>query len=91
MNAAAATFTAAHLALTMWGEDIETIAWGVYEGTSIPVRRVPADAVLTVEATRYGWRITDSDGGWIADRFGAIRVGQHVHISGRHARALGLC
>lgn len=67
--------TAAELANALWGHlpsyhGIEDLSLGCYEGTKIPVRKVPADAPVVLKVGR-GWTlIEDRDGGWIADRFG---------------------
>lgn len=62
--------TAEQLTRALWGKPIDYINKGVYEGTGIPWRKVPKDAKLTVEIGRGGGMVRDSDGGWIADRFG---------------------
>lgn len=79
-----------HFANVVWDIDADAIVWGVYEGTSIPQRRVPANAVLTIEQDSHGYRITDRDGGWIAERCGHIRIGQDFYIGRRDAVALGV-
>lgn len=69
------TITAASLASAMWGhmvgDPIEALNNEVYKGTSIRARAVPADAILTIITSPTGAHTAhDSDGGWIADRFG---------------------
>lgn len=67
--------TASELAKAIWGgsswwSGFQTLNRGVYEGTSIPWRKVPAEARLVLHVARGGGRVEDFDGGWIADRFG---------------------
>lgn len=67
-------------------DDAPTACWsmGTYEGTKIPVRKVPGDAVLTLDLWHgqgggfTGATITDSDGQWIADRFGTTLGARQV-------------
>ena len=64
------TITAERLCRVLWDKPIGYVSLGFYEGTTIPLRPVPADAVLEVCQGPRGWYLTDDDGGWIADRFG---------------------
>jgi hypothetical protein len=62
--------TADALCRALYGEGVESINRGFYKGTKIRLRQVPADAHVLVHAWSGGGRVEDSDGGWIADRFG---------------------
>lgn len=66
---------AADLAEALWGhyswyKGLSDLSKGYYQGTRIPLRSVPADALLVVEIWSNGGLVSDTDGGWIADRFG---------------------
>lgn len=63
--------TAGELSLALYGS-VDAMNVGFYEGTSIPVRKIPADAAVTLVSYSGGGYVVDSDGGWIADRFGAL-------------------
>jgi len=70
------TVSAADLCSALWGQPLAYVNAGCYEGTKVRVRQVPADAVLTVTPSACGKgtsaSVSDSDGGWIADRFGSL-------------------
>lgn len=76
------TVTTAQLAVAMsaiGGEDFATIAaWnaGVYAGTLIPLRKLTGSEIVTVTGSASGARVTDTDGGWISDRFGTLGARQ---------------
>lgn len=46
----------------------------VYEGTEIPVRVVPESAPVTLVVEPGGGHVVDTQGGWIAERFGRLGV-----------------
>ena len=69
MNADPIEITAEELCRALYGEGVEGINRGTYPGTAIPVRQVPPAARLIVVCKPAGI-VTDSEGGWIADRFG---------------------
>lgn len=62
--------TAGELCQALWEKPSAELSRGFYPGTEIPLRVVPADAVVTVSLRSNGGVVSDSDGGWIADRFG---------------------
>jgi len=62
--------TANNLSHALFGEPISYMNLGRYPGTDIPLRPIPADTLLTVVYWSGGGLVQDSDGGWIADRFG---------------------
>jgi hypothetical protein len=65
------TTSAEALTQALWGKGVEVLnPRVVYPGTSIPMRKVPADAQVTVVTWRGGGLVEDNQGGWIADRFG---------------------
>ena len=69
------TITAEALAQTLFGCSAADLTRGQkYPGTNIPLRVVPADAVLTVEvqANGAGARVIDGQGEWISAHFGPV-------------------
>jgi hypothetical protein len=68
--------TAADLIRAIYGEDVAYANLGVYPGTSTPIRNIRGDETLSVEGTSAGARVTDGDGGWIADRVGNMGARQ---------------
>ncbi len=67
------TTTADSLARVLYGCSAADLTRGhTYAGTNIPLRKVPADAVVTVrvQANRASAMVSDADGGWIADHLG---------------------
>lgn len=57
---------------------------GNYPGTTTPMRAVPADALIRVTRDANGFRAEDGQGGWIADRFAPISVGQGAYMPARY-------
>jgi len=62
--------TAGALARIMFKTDGAGLSRGTYPGTSIRMRQIDDKAPVTLIVRRYGGRVEDQDGGWIADRFG---------------------
>ena len=59
--------TAEDLSRALYGKGVSYVNKGVYKGTSIPLRKVPGNAILHID-DKGKIRVTDDDGGWIADR-----------------------
>ena len=63
--------TAGKLSEALYGS-ADDMNWGTYPRTGIRVRKIQADAPVVLVAYSGGGFVTDSDGGWIADRFGRL-------------------
>lgn len=59
-------------------DPVAVMSLGPYEGTSIPRRKVPASAPVSV-VDRGVVEVEDAEGGWIADRFGPV-LGRREYI-----------
>jgi hypothetical protein len=50
---------------------------GVYKGTKTPLRKIPMNHEVSVD---NNGRVHDNDGGWIADRIGALGARQRAKL-----------
>lgn len=75
------TRTLARAMSAIGGEDFATIeAWnaGTYPGTKTKLRKMTGDEIVVVRISEGGGsaKILDTDGGWIAERFGSLGARQ---------------
>lgn len=63
--------TAGELCLILYGEPIDAMNAGNYKGTSIPMRKIPSNAPVTLVSWSGGGCVKSNEQ-WIADRFGGL-------------------
>lgn len=63
------------LTRALYGKGVEVVNKGVYQGTKIPWRKVPKNAMLTIQ-DKGVITVSDKDGGWIADRIAGGTLGR---------------
>ena len=76
------TLTASELCSALWGADSSELNIGCYDGTDTPLRPVPANAIVHITDTGL-IKVTDNDGGWIADRICGTSVVAGCPVLGR--------